>query len=381
MLYNSLSNVFIKIDEIDLLSLLQQVQAANSDSVLSNYPDLKKDLVKAKIIVESDEQEILRIKYLQRIIRHDKHVIPLTVLPTLSCNFKCPYCFEKKGKIERMNKTAISGIVKLVKTIADENTRKTLVNLTWMGGEPLMNFNDMTILTTKLQETNVNLQAKIITNGYLLTKNVIEQMPAMNVYLTQVTIDGLKEQHNKTRMHVKDTNSFDKIIENLFISPGFIEDIKGDKKGSVKCEFDTTAIKDFYKEMFLRKVTNYSVYPRNIVNECAVRSPNSFSIGPKGELYSCWENIGYKEHIIGQVDKDGKVFITKELEYLRYMLCADYLDDPKCLKCFFFPICSGGCPEKRIRNEFCGANFDNCSMHKKHLEELLDFHYYKKYKQ
>jgi uncharacterized protein len=54
---------------------------------------------------------------------------------------------------------------------------------------------------------------------------------------------------------------------------------------------------------------------------------------------------------------------------------ADYLTDETCNNCFFFPICNGGCPEKRIRNKHSNAQFDMCILQKDDMENMLDIHY------
>ena len=106
-----------------------------------------------------------------------------------------------------------------------------------------------------------------------------------------------------------------------------------------------------------------------------MRCQSDFVIGPVGEIYSCWEYIGYKEFIIGQLREDGIPEIKNEPAYLRYLVDADYLNDKTCNECFSFPVCHGGCPEKRIRNKHCNAQFDCCIIQKDDMENILDFHY------
>jgi len=67
--------------------------------------------------------------------------------------------------------------------------------------------------------------------------------------------------------------------------------------------------------------------------------------------------------------------------FFRYLVDADFLNDEICLDCFFFPICTGRCPEKRIRNKHCNACFDTCAIQKNAIEEILDLHYEVKMKQ
>ena len=419
LLYNSLSNSFIDISNPDLLEYLNELKNKENIDELPDNPELFEDLKKSKIFVESDETEFLKIKHSVLYNRYSSNTVVLTVLPTLSCNFKCPYCFVEQKSVF-MKKDIYKRIKLLLKNVAINN-KMTFLHLTWMGGEPLLNFEGIKELTKMLVKPNIKLTANVVTNGYLLTKEVVEQLPQLNITRLQVTIDGLETEHNQTRIHKTDNNSFQKIInnldfffekynkpddisinirvnlarnsnyvkkflevysflrqryknENFYISPGFIEDIKMNGK-NISCEFDKAALKDFYTTMVAAGLTNFSMYPRNYPYECAVRSPNCFVIGPSGELYSCWENIGHKTNIIGHLDEKGIPIIDNETALLRYFTGADYLSDNECQECFAFPICTGGCPEKRIRNKYDNAQFNVCSLYKENIDDMLDLHY------
>jgi len=420
LLYNSLSNTFINVSNPELEQILKDIQVADSITGLEEQPALFEELKKTKIIVDSDETEILKIKHRLFLNRYSPYTINLTLLPTLSCNFRCPYCFAKEGDGAFMNQEMYEKIVKLVENLSSNN-KSTSLHLAWMGGEPLLDFNTIKELTEKLKKLEVYIDASIVTNGYLMTKEKIEQFKELNIRSVQITIDGLQEEHNETRIHKNDSDSFSKIInnmdifysiydkredvsinirvnldrtkdylrkfvevykylrnrypyKNLFISPGFIDDIKSNG-ANMNCIFDKVAAKDFFVDIIKLGFTEYSLYPENSIFDCAVKSSNSFVIGPKGELYSCWENIGYKEYVTGYLNEKGLPVITNGELLFRYLVDADFLNDPTCLDCFFFPICTGGCPEKRIRNKHCHACFDTCLMHKNAMEEILDLHY------
>ena len=51
---------------------------------------------KQGIIVEEgmDEDKEVFIKYMSVV---DSGLLELIILPTLNCNFRCPYCYEDKG--------------------------------------------------------------------------------------------------------------------------------------------------------------------------------------------------------------------------------------------------------------------------------------------
>lgn len=419
LLYNSLSNAFIEVNNPTLLELLNNVKGNANTEVLSQYPSLYDELKQSKIIVESDETEILKIKHKILTTRYSFNTIVFTLIPTLACNFECPYCFAKTGGGAITPKVAKS-IVALLERLSSNN-KSTLLNLSWMGGEPLLNFKAMQSLTSKLKRPDININAHLVTNGYLMTKEKIEQFKELYITLIQVTLDGLEDEHNLTRVHKQGKNTFVKIIENLdiffntyneesgiainlrvnldrtknylkkfievylffkrrypyknlFISPGFIEDIKANGFNTT-CEFDRASIKDFFNEVVQAGILEYSLYPENQIHECAIRSQADFVIGPKGEIYSCWENIGHQEFVVGQLNEKGIPEIKNETAYFRYLADADYLTDETCLNCFFFPLCPGGCPEKRIRNKHCNAQFDICMTQKDDMENILDLHY------
>lgn len=424
LLYNSLSNIFVDVSNPDLLKLMKSIKKHDNMGILNKYPSLYNELKQSKVIVDSDDTEILKIKHQVLANRYSTNTIIFTLLPALNCNFECPYCFAQTGK-STMTKKVADSIVALLELLTSNN-KQTLLNLTWMGGEPLLNFKTIQSLTSKLKKTDIRINAGLVTNGYLMTKEKIDLFKELYITFVQVTVDGLEEDHNLTRIHKQGKNTFAKIVENLdiffnvynqensvamnirvnldrnknylkkfvdvysffkhrypyknlFISPGFIEDVKSNGFNT-SCGFDRSAIKDFFKELAQIGIFEYSLYPKNQILECAVRSQTDFVIGPRGEIYSCWENIGHDEFVVGHLNDNGVPEIKNETAYIRYLADADYLTDDACNQCFFFPVCNGGCPEKRIRNKHCGACFDTCAVQKDDMESILDLHYEAKIK-
>ena len=102
---------------------------------------------------------------------------------------------------------------------------------------------------------------------------------------------------------------------------------------------------------------------------------NAYVIGPEGELYKCWNDIGISEKVIGHIEteRDWNMSLVAE-----GMVGCSYLESEECKKCFFFPICDGGCPQKRLENKKKGIENGTCSYFKSHLNELLEIHYEQK---
>ena len=102
---------------------------------------------------------------------------------------------------------------------------------------------------------------------------------------------------------------------------------------------------------------------------------NAYVIGPDGELYKCWDDVGRPELVIGNVES----FIGWNMPLVAEgMIEGSYVEDDTCNKCFFFPICNGGCPKMMLLNKRDGGNRDYCSYFKKHIKEMLELHYEQK---
>lgn len=92
--------------------------------------------------------------------------------------------------------------------------------------------------------------------------------------------------------------------------------------------------------------------------ECFVRNPNSVVIGPEGELYKCWNDVGKKDRVYGYLD--GR--ITNEPLLFRYLAAADPFDDQQCRDCLLLPVCGGGCPYDRIKRDYEDNKINVCPL-------------------
>ena len=99
-------------------------------------------------------------------------------------------------------------------------------------------------------------------------------------------------------------------------------------------------------------------------------SSYAFIIGPEGEIYKCWNDVGHIDRIIGNIaDRQP----TNKLRLYRYLNETSAFSDIKCKECNVFPICEGGCGHYRYRNTFENASFNLCTRYKdaRILEESL----------
>jgi len=317
-----------------------------------------------------------------------------------------------------MNDETEKKLIEFVKKFDDINR----IRVTWYGGEPLLKLDRIRSLTEQIKLVVPDFSAYMITNGYLLTPNVIDELDNLHIESLQVTIDGLEETHNKRRPHVTEKDSFQKIIQNmeyffskyddksialrvnidssnetefsllykyllakfkgkkLYVHPGYITNIYSTGTcNSINCEFDREMKSKFMLEQFEKKgIQTLNFFPAISIGECCARHINSFVIGPEGEIYKCWNDIGVSNKEIGNIHSAEIINPTLATNYLTG---ADPLEDINCQGCFYSVICGGGCTYSRLKNKFENANIDTCTVVKGKLDKFLKIHYLTKKQQ
>ena len=136
------------------------------------------------------------------------------------CNLRCRYCFahggEYMGKREIMSaevgKKAIDFVIK-------ESGARRNIEIDYFGGEPLMNFEVVKEITeyakAEGEKHGKNFRFTITTNGILLDDKKMEYINE-NMGNIVLSIDGRKEVHDKVRVRVDGSGSYDSIV-NKFI--------------------------------------------------------------------------------------------------------------------------------------------------------------------
>lgn len=409
LLYNSLTNTFAEINnhQIELFDGLKKGTITKNDI----DTDLFNQLVKAKILVENDDYEILRLKHETQLLRFDTSRLELTIIPTLDCNFDCKYCFETHQKIN-ISEVVLDQIILYIKSI--DNVK--MISINWMGGEPLLAIDKIVSFTKKLETLNISFVGNLITNGYLLTNETINLLKKSNIIKVQVTIDGTERTHNARRPLKTGGETYSKILNNCIklkklypevrldirvnidnenkndflilynnlknkipnstIYPAFVQDIGN--TCTPMCNLDRSQQVNFINSLFEKyNFTEYPFYPLNESFECGIRGINNWVIGPEGELWKCWNHIGDKNEIIGYLDDRG---LVNSVKYLQYISGADPYEDTQCLNCNVLPICKGGCPDLRIKKKYYNQNVDYCSKYKGNgLKTFLKTHYLSKH--
>ena len=346
----------------------------------------------ALIVVPSNIDELCSLRASLFSKRFISNLFRVTIAPTMLCNFACPYCFESSeiranGRI--MSDATAANIIKSVDDCFNKTRFKRMV-LCWYGGEPLLGLKKVVELTTLIgsfaERNGVKLSTYIITNGSLLSADTAKTLIDCGIQTAQVTMDGAPEVHNSRRVAKDGRPTFDIILNNiekaleLGLKIKLRVNLDRDNVPTIFDLFDILKDRKIYKEISLsigcvspdeygindkilskeeyNKIRSdiirdrYGSMARNetaVVREtaCSADSFNSLSVGPEGELYSCWEHFGDKDFVIGNVN-DGD-FMQQKLRNAPEYMTYDPTKIEECSKCKLLPMCFGGCPYCRIR--------------------------------
>ena len=139
----------------------------------------------------------------------------LIILPTEKCNFRCTYCYED-FEIGKMSQTTQTAIKRFIENRSNDLSR---LNLNWFGGEPLL-AKDVILEIGQFaqdlaEEKGFELTGNFTTNGYLLDSELFGQLLEINHSEFQITLDGLNEEHDRTRRRADGEGTFETIWNNL----------------------------------------------------------------------------------------------------------------------------------------------------------------------
>ena len=179
-------------------------------------------------------------------VRHSEDQLRVTVLTTLQCNFACDYCIQ--GDHGDYNRTATKMSLENAGRVAAwidsrlDETRASSFVLTLFGGEPLLNLPVAYYLAERLwaatQSRGATMQINVITNGLLLTPEVVDRLAPYGLNGIKITLDGDRETHNRMRPLRGGQGTFDKIISN-------IRRVAGRCKISIGGNFDDSSVDSY----------------------------------------------------------------------------------------------------------------------------------------
>lgn len=371
------------------------------------------------VAADTDELEQLRRRRAEA-LRHD-YGVRLAVMPTLACNFSCPYCFQGTGATAQvMSEETEDNLIRFTRRTLTTDAKGPLVVM-WFGGEPLLELNRVLRLSGKLRaladEMAIEFHSSLVTNGYLLQTLTPEIVSELGLSFIQVTIDGPREVHDRRRPLKDNRGTFDVILENIAALSRFFPSI------TIRINVDRSnyrQVPSLLSELRERGVLDRCVYriaPVNSVtgacaaNACTTFDPrewaeidqliykaarsldiahraqerypapwplacsaqvrNAWLVDPEGNLYKCLNDPPLRERAVCNINRE------QELNPLRasHLAASTPFGRKCCEHCRFMPLCNAGCPAANVDGKTHGFS---CTSLKYSLKDRL-VHYAKDY--
>ena len=170
----------------------------------------------------------------------------MTVLTTLQCNFACDYCFQgdhgdHNKHADKMSLDESARLATWIEGRLDELHPKRLT-ITFFGGEPLLNipviYDQAERAKKACDARGVTLSLGIITNGLLLTEELVDRLLPYGLGYIKVTLDGDRDTHNEMRPLRGGQGTFDRIVEN-------VRKVAGKVRIAVGGNFDANSVESF----------------------------------------------------------------------------------------------------------------------------------------
>lgn len=370
-LINLLRRKYFILDEQLAVKLNQNTK--NPDAILKLHPDLFKALVNEKFIIPDDENELAScISYLDTKF-FNNNFVRITVNPTLDCNLRCWYCYEKHFKGSVMKDAVISALLKHIYSLVNEDT-VSFFQLAFFGGEPLLKFKS--VVAPLMEQTYVvckearkKLTFNFTSNGVCLTKRVIDYLKKFDCETSiQIALDGDKNEHNKTKRQSNGRGTYHIVIDNLKYA------IESGLKVSVRCNYTArniasfkNVINDFHEYwscrnlrfsfhkvwqepdsphlfMEINKLRNYIIdkgIPSSVNSylgdsryNCYADFDKNLVINFNGDVFKCTARNFNDDFKIGHLNYDGSIAFN---ENYKKRISSRFTKE--CFTCKLLPIC------------------------------------------
>jgi uncharacterized protein len=398
VLFSTKNSAIIRIPE----SSLRRISRLKGDKeLLKKWGFLVEDL-------EEEKREMLGfIDDLNRLNR----TLSIKLVMGLDCNLACRYCFEgtRKGRHYMTQETA-GGFVEFVRKKIAARPRIKELEVTFYGGEPLMSKQRILSIAGRLKRlarsVGIPFSFYLITNGTLLTKETVSSMKRLGLKQAYVTIDGPKEEHDRSRPYKSGRGSFGKIVSNIrdvcdmievqtggnFTKenyrrfPALLDHLTAEgllpSKVMVRGFFPAVAesadfaLPDFHEgiasvdepwlfgaSIFLRE----EILKRGCRLEpvgpgvCMMEYRNNVLVNYDGSICKCPGLIGRKEYTIGDIwSGTGDYRASHDL---------DNWKSDECLACAYLPLCFGGCRYMKLVRD---GKMDGLDCRKAYFDATLE---------
>lgn len=364
------------------------------------------DLVENGLVVASEDDELAFLKYHHYKAKFSHDVLRLTIAPTLDCNFACPYCYESR-RCGRMDDETQDALIDFIDELTADGVKR--IDVSWYGGEPLLFPSIVDNLAMRIsaiaKRYGCELSMSMVTNGYLLTPEIVSMMERRGIGRVQITLDGLADHHDLSRPLRDGRGSFDRIVGNLPLFKGSDISVvirmnldnnnKGDFPRLIRLidDLDVPNIETVYpspvehinkeRDNTVSDYMDFDDFESFVLGDCSGCDDDSpfiedrvcyctseteycYVIDELGDVYKCWDEVGRKEFRCFNVKDPDDIRLGPIVRYLT----DDPFADEKCRECLFLPICFGGC---KFQRRILGKS--TCGITREILIKQIEFSY------
>lgn len=376
----------------------EAMKVFEQENILENHRLLQEAYAK-QMIIDKDYDEEYLLEQIKDAIFDGVNIRVMVLQMTDFCNLKCKYCFIEGGQPENYKRevmsidTAKAAVDKFFDIIKTRNSHTVSPTVVFYGGEPLLNFKTIESTLQYLEEVEkeneIILDKVIITNGTMMTPEIVQVLKKYNV-LVSVSLDGIKYVHDANRIDYDNKGSFDKVVKGIkLLQENGMEPAVScvmAKEGIPHCEETVRFLVDelkiggfgfnhvsiipglnFYDEEYenqfadaILKVQNLIqkeypyVYERRmghkvntfidgqLIKSDCTGCGEQMSISPNGEIGICQGYMGSRKtfrHTVFEHD-----YYPDEDEIFQEWSTRSPLNIEECLKCPALATCGGGCP-------------------------------------
>lgn len=395
LLFNTYSGAFTG---VPARARAQAEGLLSRDGVRTEKSGLAKYLLDRGFLVPESTNELNKLRALHGRQQYRNDRLELILLASEECNFRCVYCYETfpRGTMEPWVRQAVIALA--------ERRMKQLrsMNVEWFGGEPLLGLEAIREIAPRVkamsEENGVHYTSSMTTNGFLLTKEVFEELLGYGVTHYQISLDGNSADHDCKRVLKGGGPTFQTIYDNLRAirttsATGFLitirinfdhtnlpnvhnflemlrQDFVGDERfqlrfypvgkwgGKQDADLNVCGTSGHASKLALEKLTtSYGVKAEahlptmqaaNGAGVCYAARPHNYLIGADGKIMKCTISLDQDPaNIVGHLKPDGVPDL--DLEKLARWVAPAFEDDTQCKKCFYSPTCQGiSCPKIRM---------------------------------
>lgn len=345
--------------------------------------DLAKVALQSGVVVANQSREFDDFArwYNEKINKVD--TLDITILLTYACNAACVYCYENDvSRATSMSRDVGVQTIEWIRRYASERGLSK-VDVCFHGGEPFRNYGVMVQLGEALRRAfGRSLALSIVTNGSLVTKKSARVLMNLGVSTWQVTLDGLGENHNRSRP-IPDQDAFacitgnlrylrdvDRLSVNVNVGMSNASTIEADLLGLITQDYlpaNARIVLSLVRN--LSATGRWQLPPREAAKVigrlisllsqhghhyavddslpsamCAALHPHAFVVSPTGVLRQCISAVERDFAAVGNVGDSQKIIPQSPLS----LAAMRKWHTKPCSNCRYLPICMGRCGFERM---------------------------------